>query len=160
MAFYNIFQFLNENLFRTDESKRQISWKKLGFVDSGFVKTWTRCRNVENETIWISSRFSQMKEKLLKIAENSQTCLGFRLEQLFLRLWKQKGFIVKPKTIPWLSQFATGMWSLMNIVYDLVNDTTRVGKNLYFVSKIVLAIEKNFRNSRLKGENLQNIWNH
>ena len=31
---------LNENLFRTDQSNRQISWeKKSGFVDSGFVET-------------------------------------------------------------------------------------------------------------------------
>ena len=102
---------------------------------------WTRYRNVENETNWISSRFLQMKEKLLKIVENSQICLGFRLEQLFLRLWKQKGFIVKPKTIPWLSQFATGMWYLMNIVYDLMNDMTRKKKNILFPK---------FRNSKLK----------
>ena len=110
---------------------------------------WTRYRNVENETNWISSRFLQMKEKLLKIVENSQICLGFRLEQLFLRLWKQKGSIVKPKTIPWLSQFATGMWYLMNIVYDLMNDMTR--KKEYFVSKI--------SKFETKGENFQNIWN-
>ena len=31
---------VNENQFRTDQSKRHISWKKIsGFVDSGFVKT-------------------------------------------------------------------------------------------------------------------------
>ena len=35
----NLFYFLNEKPFRTNQSKRQISWKKSGFVDSGFVKT-------------------------------------------------------------------------------------------------------------------------
>ena len=39
MAFYNLFWFLNENPFRTDQSKRQISWKNSGFVDLEFVKT-------------------------------------------------------------------------------------------------------------------------
>ena len=40
LAFYNLFRFLYENPFRTDQSKRQISWEKnSGFVDSGFVKT-------------------------------------------------------------------------------------------------------------------------
>ena len=34
------FWFSNENPFRTDQNKRQVSWeKKSGFVDSGFVKT-------------------------------------------------------------------------------------------------------------------------
>ena len=37
MAFYNLFQFLNENSFRTDQSK--FHGKSSGFVDSGFVKT-------------------------------------------------------------------------------------------------------------------------
>ena len=35
MAFYNLFWFLNENTFRTDQNKQ----KKSSFVDSGFVKT-------------------------------------------------------------------------------------------------------------------------
>ena len=40
LAFYNLFWFLNENPFRTDQTKQQISWKKYsGFVDSEFVKT-------------------------------------------------------------------------------------------------------------------------
>ena len=30
----------------------------------------------------------------------------------------------------------------------------------YFITKIVLVFEKNFWNSRLKFENLQNFWNH
>ena len=34
-----VFWFLNENPFRRDERKRQISWRKSGLVDSGFVKT-------------------------------------------------------------------------------------------------------------------------
>ena len=31
LAFYNLFWFLNENLFRTDQGKRQISWKEFRF---------------------------------------------------------------------------------------------------------------------------------
>jgi hypothetical protein len=38
-AFYNLFQFLNENPSRTDQRKLQISLKESGLVDSGFVKT-------------------------------------------------------------------------------------------------------------------------
>ena len=40
LTFYNLFPFLCENPFRTDQSKQQISWGKNSvFVDSGFVKT-------------------------------------------------------------------------------------------------------------------------
>ena len=40
LAFYNLVLFLNENPFKTDQSKRQIFMEKTsGFVDSGFVKT-------------------------------------------------------------------------------------------------------------------------
>ena len=106
---------------------------------------WTRYRNVENETIWISSRFSQMKEKLLKIAENSQICLGFRLEQLFLKLWKQKGFIVKLKTIPWLSQFATGNWSLINIFFMIWWMIQESEKNCTLFPKLFWQSRKTFK---------------
>ena len=48
LAFYNLFWFLNENPFRSDQSKRQISWKKnAGFVNSGFVKNmWWICDKI------------------------------------------------------------------------------------------------------------------
>ena len=39
LAFHNLFWFLNENVFRTDQYKPQISWKNSSFIDSGFVKT-------------------------------------------------------------------------------------------------------------------------
>ena len=61
----------------------------------------------------------------------------------------------------------------MHVIWRIKVHTHRfmefVVKNWYFVTKIVLtywekkivlAIEKNFWNSRLKAENLQNIWNH
>ena len=38
--FWHLFWFLNENPYRTDQNKWQISWKKSGLVDSEFVKTW------------------------------------------------------------------------------------------------------------------------
>ena len=40
LAFYNLVLFLNQNPFKTDQSKRQIFMEKTsGFVDLGFVKT-------------------------------------------------------------------------------------------------------------------------
>ena len=40
LASFNLFQFLNKNLFRTDQNKQQTTWeKKSGFVDFEFVKT-------------------------------------------------------------------------------------------------------------------------
>ena len=40
VAFYNLFGSLNKNPFRTDQNKGKFRGeKKLGFIDSGFVKT-------------------------------------------------------------------------------------------------------------------------
>ena len=47
MAFYNLFWFLNENPFRSDQSKRQISWKKFKFRRFRIRENmwWTRYRS-------------------------------------------------------------------------------------------------------------------
>ena len=46
LAFFNLFWFLNENPFTTDQSKRQISWKKFRFRRFRIreIMWWTRYR--------------------------------------------------------------------------------------------------------------------
>ena len=62
MIYFDSFE--NENTFRTDHNKPQISWeKKLGFVDSEFVKT------CDELVIGRSARFSSRESSVIKSEE-------------------------------------------------------------------------------------------
>ena len=90
------------------------------------------------------------------------THLGF----LFCFFYCSSGFFCSSTLafflqIIWLDKYYLFYSQLNNnwafVIFSLVLDYREIW---YFVTKIVLVMEKNFWNSRLKAENLQKFWDH
>ena len=87
---------------------------------------------------------------------NVRTLFGIKLRGAHLKIYLRAIFMKQPNIITYI-----------NIIIErkLIVDASRNGillPKLFWptVRKIVLVIEKNFWNSRLKAENLQKFWDH